>query len=227
MIGYGDENENFVLELTYNYGIKSYEKGNDFIGMAIYSTKVKDNVLKSTLPYKVDAKKSIVTINSPDGQKFDIFDADDSNKNILRRVALATSNLHRTIDYWHNLHGMEVLKKTDKSILLSFGTNQAQLEFVDIGGPVNRAKAFGRIAFSCPSVDLPKIQTNVETKKGKILNRLISLDTPGKARVEVVILADPDGHEICFVCDEGFRELSKMDPEANKMLEKAIAEKSG
>lgn len=29
MIGYGPEEENFALELTYNYGIDRYENGND------------------------------------------------------------------------------------------------------------------------------------------------------------------------------------------------------
>lgn len=45
----------------------------------------------------------------------------------------------------------------------------------------------------------------------------------GKATVQVVILADPDGHEICFVGEEGFRELSAMDPEAPRLLEEALA----
>ena len=27
-----------------------------------------------------------------------------------------------------------------------------------------------------------------------------------------------DGHEICFVGDEGFRELSQMDPNADKLI---------
>ena len=30
MIGYGAEDSHFVLELTYNYGIDSYQLGNDF-----------------------------------------------------------------------------------------------------------------------------------------------------------------------------------------------------
>jgi len=30
MIGYGAEDNHFVLELTYNYGIGSYQLGNDF-----------------------------------------------------------------------------------------------------------------------------------------------------------------------------------------------------
>lgn len=28
-----------------------------------------------------------------------------------------------------------------------------------------------------------------------------------------------DGHEICFVGDEGFRELSKVDPAADKLID--------
>ena len=30
MVGYGPEDSHFVVELTYNYGIKQYQKGNDF-----------------------------------------------------------------------------------------------------------------------------------------------------------------------------------------------------
>lgn len=30
MVGYGKEDDHFVVELTYNYGIKHYDKGNDF-----------------------------------------------------------------------------------------------------------------------------------------------------------------------------------------------------
>lgn len=30
MVGYGYEDDHFVLELTYNYPVSSYELGNDF-----------------------------------------------------------------------------------------------------------------------------------------------------------------------------------------------------
>ena len=30
MVGYGKEDDHFVVELTYNYSILSYERGNDF-----------------------------------------------------------------------------------------------------------------------------------------------------------------------------------------------------
>lgn len=99
-------------------------------------------------------------------------------------------------------------------------------------------------------LQLPAIEQSVKQAGQTILTPLVSLDTPGKATVEVVILADPvsqgqdktylpfpiavyvltinvfffahlkDGHEICFVGDEAFRELSQMDPSADDLITK-------
>lgn len=35
MIGFGEEHTNFVLELTYNYGIDSYKRGNDLVAVLL------------------------------------------------------------------------------------------------------------------------------------------------------------------------------------------------
>lgn len=94
--------------------------------------------------------------------------------------------------------------------------------FISTGGPVNRAKAYGRIAFSCPFDQQPLIDQKIQEANGKILTPLISLDTPGKATVRVIILADPDDHEICFVDDESFRQLSQVDPNSDADLDKFI-----
>ena len=59
------------------------------------------------------------------------------------------------------------------------------------GTTVNHAKAYGRIAFSCPFEEQPQIEEKVKATNHKILTPLISLDTPGKATVRVIILADP------------------------------------
>ena len=37
MVGYGPEDNNFVLELTYNYTVKKYDHGNDFVAIHIRS----------------------------------------------------------------------------------------------------------------------------------------------------------------------------------------------
>jgi hypothetical protein len=38
MVGYGPEDKHFVIELTYNYGIGSYQMGNDFKVSKIFGT---------------------------------------------------------------------------------------------------------------------------------------------------------------------------------------------
>ena len=83
---------------------------------------------------------------------------------------------------------------------------------------MDHAKAFGRIAFSCPTSELKEIERKIKEANCKIITPLTSLDTPGKATVTVVILADPDEHEICFVGDEAYRELSRMDPKGDELL---------
>lgn len=87
---------------------------------------------------------------------------------------------------------------------------------------MNHAKAYGRIAFSCPFEEQLVIEKKIQEANEKILTPLISLDTPGKATVRVIILADPDGHEICFVDDESFRQLSQVDPNSDAELNKFI-----
>lgn len=56
---------------------------------------------------------------------------------------------------------------------------------------MEHAKAYGRIAFSCPFKEQPQIDEKIKATNHKILTPLISLDTPGKATVRVIILADP------------------------------------
>lgn len=43
---------------------------------------------------------------------------------------------------------------------------------------------------------LRALQEEVAVQGHRVLTPLVSLDTPGKATVQVVILADPDGHEV-------------------------------
>uniref|UniRef100_A0A8C5PYU8 Glyoxalase domain-containing protein n=1 Tax=Leptobrachium leishanense TaxID=445787 RepID=A0A8C5PYU8_9ANUR len=104
--------------------------------------------------------------------------------------------------------------------LLGYADNQCKLELQDIGGPVDHGTAFGRIAFACPKEELPHIEEQMKKKEPENPN---SPCTPGKATVQVVILADPDGHEISFVGAEAFEELSQTDPNANDLLNDAMA----
>uniref|UniRef100_A0A8C4PXI4 Glyoxalase domain containing 4 n=2 Tax=Eptatretus burgeri TaxID=7764 RepID=A0A8C4PXI4_EPTBU len=227
MVGYGPEDNHFVVELTYNYGIGGYRLGNDFLGITIQSSEAICKVRQHGWPIVQEAAGAIV-VEAPGGYKFHLLDKPQpKNADPVQKVTLGVSNLERAHHYWTELCGMNLYGQEKRSILLGYTEDQCKLELRDVSQAIDHGTAFGRIAFACPRVQLPTIQETMENQQQTVLTPLLSLDTPGKATVEVVIVADPDGHEICFVGDESFRQLSYPDPTADHMLNEAMeADKS-
>lgn len=89
--------------------------------------------------------------------------------------------------------------------------------------PVDRKTAFGRIAFAIPFDDQTKLNDAITKLNETVIHPLTSLDTPDKATVRVIILSDPNQLEICFVDEEGFTQLSQIDPASDAALNKEIA----
>ncbi|KAF4085893.1 hypothetical protein AMELA_G00100130 [Ameiurus melas] len=224
MVGFGPEDDHFVAELTYNYGVGEYKLGNDFLGFTIQSSKAVSNAKKIGWPL-TKVGEALYLTEAPGGYRFYLLDKDQPDCDPVQKITLAVSDLQCSVHYWSSLLGMKVMEKSEekKSVLMGFSDSQCKLELQDIGASVDHGTAFGRIAFSCPRDQLPDIEALMKKDNQKILTPLVSLDTPGKATVEVVILADPDGHEICFVGDEAFRQLSAFDPSGNELLDKAMA----
>lgn len=220
MVGYGPEDANFVLELTYNYGVANYKLGNDLASIQIASKSVYDNVVKNDKGWVFMHKnpESIVLI-SPDEYIFEVLN-EERDLPLIRKVSLLCSNIEVSKNYWNSLLGMKLYEEDQNTFTGAFSDSDAKLEMISSKGqPVRHENAYGRIAFACPEVELAPLQESMIEKKQTILTKLVSLDTPGKATVQVVILADPDGHEICFVGEAGFDDLSRVDPKANELIE--------
>ncbi|KAM7350851.1 glyoxalase domain-containing protein 4 [Cochliomyia hominivorax] len=221
MVGYGPESSHFVFELTYNYGVTSYEMGNDFAGVVLKSQESIERALAHNYPITDVGEKKLLI--SPDGYKFYIIpEPEPKDQDPVVNVGLHVSNLEDSKKYWHDLLRMNLVLEEDKSILLKYADNQAALCLKQSAETLNRAKAYGRIAFAVPKDQQPYINDIITQANAKILTPLITLDTPGKETVRVIILADPDGHEICFVDEEGFSKLSAVEDDADKMLDKYI-----
>ncbi|KAJ7995575.1 hypothetical protein DPEC_G00246010 [Dallia pectoralis] len=225
MVGFGPEEDHFVAELTYNYGVGEYRLGNDFMGLTLQSSQSVSNAKKLGWPL-TEIDEALYLAEAPGGYRFYLVDKERPPNDPVQKVCLAVSDLQKSTHYWSSLLGMKVMERNEekKTVLMGFSDTQCKLELHDIGVTVDHGTAFGRIAFSCPCDQLSELEALMKKEQQKILTPLVSLDTPGKATVEVVILADSDGHEICFVGDEAFRKLSKMDPMANALLDKAMAE---
>uniref|UniRef100_U3JTD0 Glyoxalase domain containing 4 n=2 Tax=Ficedula albicollis TaxID=59894 RepID=U3JTD0_FICAL len=224
MVGYGPEDNHFVAELTYNYGIGEYHLGNDFLGITLVSSQAVSNAKKMGWPLK-EITSGVFETEAPGGYKFYLEDKEKLKHDPVWKVTLGVSDLQKSVSYWSGLLGMKIYEKDEEKqrALLGYADNQCKLELQAVGGAVDHGTAFGRIAFSCAKDELPNIEALMKRENQRILTPLVSLDTPGKATVQVVILADPDGHEICFVGDEAFRELSKVDPNGDKLLDDAMA----
>lgn len=229
MIGYGPESSHFVIELTYNYGVKEYALGNDFGGITIKSTDIVDRAVKHGYPVQKAADETHqAVLVSPDGYRvFVVSETPNAGTDPVQRVALNVTDIEQSRRYWVDTLAMAQLDAgptNDKKLHLSYDKGKFTLELAQIeqGKALDRGKAYGRIAFAVPYDEQPKIDQLIRAANGTILTPLISLDTPGKATVRVIILADPDGHEICFVDEEGFTALSALDPASNDELDKYI-----
>ena len=223
MAGYGAEDDHFVMELTYNYGIKTYILGNDFLGLTVSSSEAIKKIKNDESSVLEEMDNGKYKTHSPDGYVFYLVDK-EKQKDPVEKVSLGVSDLNKSIKYWHGLLGMKLYEQNSDTVLLGFADDQCKLELVSLTQCIDHGTGFGRIAFSCPRDELPEIEAKMKEAGHAVITPLVRLDTPGKAAVEVVILADVDGHEICFVGDEAFRELSQIDPKANELLNEAITQ---
>lgn len=220
-MGYGDESTYFTIELTYNYGVKSYKMGNDFGGVTIKKSDIIDRIKSNNYPFE-NQKDGSVLIKTPEGYKFFILNEDVAvDEDPITNIIYNVTDLEKSVKYWNGILNMNILKKEEKSALLSYNGKFGIL-FNKIDEAIDRAEAFGRIAFAVPYETQPQIDKLIRENNQTILTELVTLDTPGKATVRVIILADPNGHEICFVDDEGFTELSAFDPKSEADLDKYI-----
>lgn len=228
MVGYGSEDSHFVVELTYNYNISQYKLGNDFQGITVQSSESLTRARQLGWPVKQE-EGQVAEVEAPGGYKFFIVDLPQpSDRDPVLSVSISVTSLARSLTYWSGLLDMSLLSLTPSTASLAYQPGTTCLVLVSLGGDkVEHAKAAGRVAFACPAKELETIQRTMKDAGNTILTPLVSLDTPGKATVQVVILADPDGQEICFVGDEAFRELSLVDPQGENLLDVALeADKS-
>nr|ADG64922.1 hypothetical protein [Drosophila pseudoobscura]ADG64924.1 hypothetical protein [Drosophila pseudoobscura]ADG64928.1 hypothetical protein [Drosophila pseudoobscura]ADG64930.1 hypothetical protein [Drosophila pseudoobscura]ADG64931.1 hypothetical protein [Drosophila pseudoobscura] len=223
MVGYGPESSHFVIELTYNYGVTSYEMGNDFGGVTIHSTEILPRAAQHSYPIEKTEGGHLLT--SPDGYKFHVIDqaVTEADADPVQSVELRVTNLAASRQYWEQLLRMQPLAENKQSVWLTYDFKQASLQLTQTPDPINRAKAYGRIAFAVPAATQQPLHEAVVATGGTVLKSPITLETPGKPAVTVLILADPDGHEICFVDEEGFSQLSQEEPDGDQRLEKYLA----
>lgn len=171
----------------------------------------------SEAPKQLNEQNELV-VSDPDGYPV-VLRRGDSNK--VTHCRWNVQDLAKSTAYWVGVLGLQATAQTERSVDLSFQPTQPKLQLVQLGQPIQHKTGWGRLAFATPTVNLLRLnQLILESPDYHHLHHKQELGTPGKQTVTVIILHDPDQYEICFVNDEDYSILSKVDPDADQTLEK-------
>lgn len=226
-LGFGPEESNFVVELTYNYGVTSYDIGTGFGHFAIATPDV------SKLVEDVRAKGGVVTrepgpvkggssviafVKDPDGYLFEIIQREQTPEPLCQ-VMLRVGDLDRSIKFYEKALGMRVVKKVDRpeykytiamlgyaeekeTVVLELTYNYGVTEYT-------KGNAYAQVAISTDDVYKSGEAVDLVIKElgGKITR------APGPIpglNTKITSFLDPDGWKTVLVDNEDFlRELPK------------------
>ncbi|KAI3957293.1 hypothetical protein MKW92_036393 [Papaver armeniacum] len=121
-LGFGPEDKHFVVELTYNYGVDSYDIGTGFghFGIAtedVYKLVEKirakgGNVTREPGPVK-GGSSHIAFVKDPDGYTFELIQRGPTPEPLCQ-VMLRVGDLERSIKFYEKALGMKLLRKIDR-----------------------------------------------------------------------------------------------------------------
>ncbi|KAE8669166.1 Lactoylglutathione lyase [Hibiscus syriacus] len=120
-LGYGPEDSQFVIELTYNYGVDKYDIGTAFghFGIAVDDVAKTVELIKAKggkvtrEPGPVKGGSTVIAfVEDPDGYKFELIER-ATTPEPLCQVMLRVGDLDRAIKFYEKAFGMELLRTRD------------------------------------------------------------------------------------------------------------------
>ncbi|KAM0919158.1 hypothetical protein ACQ4PT_008389 [Festuca glaucescens] len=211
-LGYGPEDSHFVVELTYNYGVESYDIGSGFghFGIAVEDVEKTVELIKAKggtvtrEPGPVKGGKSVIAfIEDPDGYKFELIERGPTPEPLCQ-VMLRVGDLDRAINFYEKAFGMELLRKKDNPqykytiAMMGYGPEDknAVLELTYNYGvkEYDKGNAYAQIAIGTD--DVYKTAEVVRQNGGQITREPGPL--PGIS-TKITACTDPDGWKSVFV----------------------------
>ncbi|XP_052155992.1 lactoylglutathione lyase GLX1-like [Oryza glaberrima] len=216
-LGYGPEDSHFVVELTYNYGVESYDIGTAFghFGIAVEDVAKTVDLIKAKggtvtrEPGPVKGGKSVIAfIEDPDGYKFELIERGPTPEPLCQ-VMLRVGDLDRAINFYEKAFGMELLRKRDNPqykytiAMMGYGPEDknAVLELTYNYGvkEYDKGNAYAQIAISTD--DVYKTAEVIRQNGGQITREPGPL--PG-INTKITACTDPDGWKTVFVDNVDF-----------------------
>jgi lactoylglutathione lyase len=199
-LGYGDESDNTVIELTYNWGVSSYELGDSFQRIGIAVNEDVNDLLKE---FEKNSRDSIISKPSKDQPYLVVKDPDGYH------VAYRVKDLQQNIEFFQKFFGCNVIRQVDKenetTAIINFekddkSTTSIALTASKPAKEYNLGTGYGHLAFLAP--DIYETCKSIEEKGGNVVRK------PGPVKGGKTVIAfvlDPDGKKVELIQQEGWK----------------------
>ncbi|XP_004293297.1 PREDICTED: putative lactoylglutathione lyase-like isoform 1 [Fragaria vesca subsp. vesca] len=217
-LGFGPEETNFVVELTYNYGVTSYDIGTGFGHFAIATPDVYKlvenirakggNVTREPGPVK-GGNSVIAFVKDPDGYTFELIQRPPTPEPLCQ-IMLRVGDLDKSISFYERALGLKLLRRIerpeykytiailgyaeeDKTTILELTYNYGVTEYT-------KGNAYAQIAVGTDDVYKSAEVVDLVTKElgGKITRQPGPI--PG-LNTKITSFLDPDGWKtVSFHC---------------------------
>ncbi|KAH1244994.1 putative lactoylglutathione lyase, chloroplastic [Glycine max] len=196
-LGYGPEESNFTVELTYNYGVDNYDIGSGFGHFGVAEGRL---ITREPGPVK-DGSAVIALIEDPDGYKFELLERRPTSEPLCQ-VMLRVGDIDRAA-------GMKLLRKRDNPeqkytvAFMGYGPEymNSVLELTYNYGVTNYDKGNGYAQIAIGTNDVYKTAEAIKLCGRKIIREPGPL--PG-INTKIVACLDPDGWKLAFVDNVDF-----------------------
>lgn len=209
------EDEWYCLEITYNYGVLSYETDNSLISFGMCVDNVDQAIAKAKeLGYTVEAS----TVIGPDGYRYDLFPRCRPEPFLYVMMRVSSIDSARAF-YCGKLH-MDDVSKALPSLLLerlpagaqtlavayNAGWSVPNILVADGTTPVWSSWS-GRFAVSMPGDMITEVYATLDKEKN-VVHELGDLQEK-LGRLVIAIIKDNDGYETCLVSSEFFDKATR------------------
>jgi lactoylglutathione lyase len=216
-LGYGPETSNFAVELTYNYGVDSYDIGEGFghFGVALPDVYKAAETIKAgggeitreAGPVK-GGETVIAFAKDPSGYMWELIQRPKTSEPLCQ-VMLRVSDLDKSIEYYTKVLGMTLLRKRDNPeykytlAFLGYGPEEDNcvLELTYNYGRTDYTKGNGYAQVAISTRDVYKTAEQIRAAGGKITRE--PGPVPGIG-TKILATTDPDGWKYVLVDEEDF-----------------------
>ena len=209
MVGYGAEDEHYALELTYNYGIYSYDAGQGLQRFVLHIDGAAMALERARLRNLTVSSGNV--IHGPDGYKYELRDKAERGEAASEPfgdVVLRAADPAALAGWYANLLGMTAIKNDGGSIRVSYPESGLPVGFViepTTDGTKPKIEQWeGRNAIALPEETVRAVNARIVNESPELIIHSMRELHEKLGTLFIVIVRDPGGYEVCLVSIETF-----------------------